>query len=171
MKYYVKVAEKKLEVLVDGEEVRIDGESVRAHVADVAGSPIKLVTIGTEVHRVLVKSGGRRGEYDLSIAGYRLGVEALDQRARAIRDLSKSGARTSGPTHLRAPMPGLIVRLHVGDGEQVREGQGLVVMEAMKMENELRATAAGVVRRVLVAPGSAVEKGTILLEMESADDQ
>jgi biotin carboxyl carrier protein len=63
-------------------------------------------------------------------------------------------------------MPGLIVRVSVAEGEDVRPGQGLVVMEAMKMENELRATAAGRVKRVVVAPGSAVEKGAMLLEME-----
>ena len=67
-----------------------------------------------------------------------------------------------------APMPGLVVRVNVREGDEVRSGQGLVVMEAMKMENELRATAAGVVRRVVVAAGSAVEKGALLVEMEAA---
>jgi pyruvate carboxylase subunit B len=64
-------------------------------------------------------------------------------------------------------MPGMIVRLNVKEGDQVRAGQGLVVMEAMKMENELRAAASGTVLRVLVSPGNAVEKGAILLEMEA----
>jgi len=60
----------------------------------------------------------------------------------------------------------MIVRINVNEGDVVKPGQGLVVMEAMKMENELRATADGAVRRVLVAPGTAVEKGALLLEME-----
>ena len=64
-----------------------------------------------------------------------------------------------------APMPGLIVRVHVGEGDQVQAGQPLVVMEAMKMENELRAMAPGVVKRVAIKAGSAVEKGALLLEM------
>jgi biotin carboxyl carrier protein len=66
-------------------------------------------------------------------------------------------------------MPGLIVRVNVQEGDRVRAGQGLVVMEAMKMENELRASADGIVRRVIVIPGSAVEKGAQLLEMESGN--
>jgi propionyl-CoA carboxylase alpha chain len=66
-----------------------------------------------------------------------------------------------------APMPGLIVRVNVAAGDRVQPGQGLVVMEAMKMENELRATAAGTVKRVMAAPGAAVEKGALLLEMET----
>jgi pyruvate carboxylase subunit B len=63
-------------------------------------------------------------------------------------------------------MPGLIVRVNVKAGDKVAQGQGLVVMEAMKMENELRAQAAGTVKNVSVTPGTAVEKGTVLIEME-----
>ena len=62
-------------------------------------------------------------------------------------------------------MPGLIVRVNVTEGDSVTAGQGLVVMEAMKMENELRSAASGTVLRVLVAPGTAVEKGAILVEL------
>jgi biotin carboxyl carrier protein len=167
MKYYVRVGEKELEVVVDGETVSLNGESVRAHVEDLAGTPIQIVAIGNEVHRVLARRGSERGQYDLSVEGFRFSVQALDERARAIRELSGASARPTGPAHLVAPMPGLIVRVQVNEGDQVRVGQGLVVMEAMKMENELRAITTGVVRRVLVAPGSAVEKGALLLEMEA----
>jgi pyruvate carboxylase subunit B len=63
-------------------------------------------------------------------------------------------------------MPGLVVRVSVGVGDKVEAGQGVVVMEAMKMENELRATAAGTVRSVEVSPGTAVEKGALLVALE-----
>ena len=63
-------------------------------------------------------------------------------------------------------MPGLIVRVGVKPGDEVRAGQGLIVMEAMKMENELRAVAAGRVKAVLAQPGMAVEKGALLVELE-----
>ncbi|MBM3885848.1 MAG: acetyl-CoA carboxylase biotin carboxyl carrier protein subunit [Gemmatimonadetes bacterium] len=79
----------------------------------------------------------------------------------------RATARPSGPTPLVAPMPGLIVRVHVRPGDVVAAGQPLVVMEAMKMENELRATAAGVVRSVAVLPGAAVEKGTVLVALDA----
>jgi biotin carboxyl carrier protein len=62
-------------------------------------------------------------------------------------------------------MPGLVVRVNVQVGDQVQPGQPLVVMEAMKMENELRSTSAGVVRAVRAQPGAAVEKGAILVEL------
>lgn len=167
MKYYVRLGEKELEVVVDGETVSLNDESVRAHVEDLPGTPIQIVAIGNEVHRVLAQRGSEKGQYDLSVEGFRFSVQALDERSRAIRELAGAAARPTGPVHLAAPMPGLIVRVNVKDGDQVRAGQGLVVMEAMKMENELKATVAGVVRRVLVSSGSAVEKGTLLLEMEA----
>ena len=72
----------------------------------------------------------------------------------------------SGPAPLKAPMPGMIVRVNVQVGDAVMPGQSLIVMEAMKMENELRATAAATVKAVLAQPGSAVEKGALLIEME-----
>ena len=63
-------------------------------------------------------------------------------------------------------MPGLIVRVNVEPGDRVQAGQGLVVMEAMKMENELRAQAAGTVKAVHAVAGNAVEKGALLVELE-----
>jgi biotin carboxyl carrier protein len=72
-------------------------------------------------------------------------------------------AESDGP--LRAPMPGRIVKVLVAEGDTVASGVGLVIMEAMKMENELSATRAGVVRRVHVKAGDAVERDAVLLEL------
>jgi biotin carboxyl carrier protein len=65
-------------------------------------------------------------------------------------------------------MPGLVIRVEVKPGDQVMPGAGLVALEAMKMENELKAQGPGVVKEVRVAPGEAVEKGQILLVFEDA---
>ncbi|HEY5218313.1 MAG TPA: acetyl-CoA carboxylase biotin carboxyl carrier protein subunit [Gemmatimonadaceae bacterium] len=166
MKYLVTVNGEEHEVRLDGAGVQTNGSTAAAHVADIEGTPVCLLTIGDAVHRVLVRRGDRRGLYTLSIGGYRYEVDALDERGRTIRDLSWAAAAAAGPAPLMAPMPGLIVRINVRAGDQVQAGQGLVVMEAMKMENELRAVATGTVKTVLVTPGTAVEKGAVLLEME-----
>jgi pyruvate carboxylase subunit B len=168
MKYLVKVAgsESPHEVVVVSDAVSIDGDLVVGHVSEVEGTPVRMVTIGDEVHRVVVRRGGQRGDYTLWVDGYRFDVEALDERTSAIRELSKLSSAALGPAPLIAPMPGLIVRINVQPGDKVGQGQGLVVMEAMKMENELRAQAAGTVKSVNVATGTAVEKGTVLIEME-----
>lgn len=164
MRYIVEIEGERREVEIDAEQVRIDGEVVQARIEDVEGTPIILVTIGTELHRVAMRRGDTRGRYSLWMDGYRYEAEALDERTRAIRDLTASAAGPAGARPLLAPMPGLIVRILVAAGDRVEAGQPLVVMEAMKMENELRAAAAGTVTRVVAQAGTAVEKGALLVE-------
>ncbi|HEY2025710.1 MAG TPA: biotin/lipoyl-containing protein [Gemmatimonadaceae bacterium] len=166
MKYYVQVGDETLEIVREGEVVEVDGRRTVAHVTEVEGTPVRMVTIGDEVHRVVARRGPTRGRYTLWLDGFRYEVEALDERSRAIRELSGASAAASGPAPLVAPMPGMIVRVQVQVGDTVQVGQGLVVMEAMKMENELRATSAGTVKAVHAQPATAVEKGAVLLELE-----
>lgn len=166
MRFLVTINGEEQEVELDADGLRIGGGEVRAHVDEIDGTPVRIVTVGDEVHRVVVRPRGSRGAYTLWLDGWRFDVEALDERTRAIRELSGAAAGPPGPSPLVAPMPGLIVRIHVAIGDTVQAGQGLVVMEAMKMENELRAQAAGRVKAVHATPGSAVEKGALLIELE-----
>jgi acetyl/propionyl-CoA carboxylase alpha subunit len=165
MKYVVTINGAEQEVVLDGEGVHVGADDVRARVTQIDGTPVRIVTIGDEVHRVVVRPGASRGVYTLWLDGWRFEVDALDERMRAIRELAGASAGPSGPAPLVAPMPGLIVRVHVAVGDTVQAGQGLVVMEAMKMENELRAQAAGRVKTVHATPGTAVEKGALLIEL------
>jgi acetyl/propionyl-CoA carboxylase alpha subunit len=166
MKYFVRLNGEEHEILLDSSGVHVDGEDVAAQVSDGDGAPVRMVMIGTDVHRVVVRPGSARGSYTLWLDGWRFEVEAVDERTRAIRELSGSNAGPAGPAPLKAPMPGLIVRVNVAVGDHVVAGQGLVVMEAMKMENELRAAAAGRVKSIVATPGTAVEKGALLIELE-----
>jgi pyruvate carboxylase subunit B len=166
VKYFVRYGDTVHEVVVDGEHVTLNGKTVVARLEDVPGTPMHLLTVGERQEKLFSRRGADRASFELSLGGFRFPLEALDERSRVIRELSGGSARPKGPAHLTAPMPGLIVRVAVKEGDQVRAGQGLVVMEAMKMENELRATSDGVVKRVAASPGTAVEKGALILEME-----
>jgi len=166
MKYYVRIGDAELEVQIDGDEVRIDRVTTQARITDVEGTPVRMLTVGDEVHRIVVRPAGARGRYTIWVDGFRHEVEALDERMRAIRELAGAAAGPVGPAPLIAPMPGMIVRVNVQVGDRVQPGQGLVVMEAMKMENELRAQSPATVKAVLAQPGSAVEKGALLIELE-----
>jgi biotin carboxyl carrier protein len=168
VKYVVTVDGERVEVDVapDGVRFGTEAERVNARVDDVAGTPVRMVCIGDAVHRVIVRRGATRGSYTLWLGGFRYEVEALDERTRTIRDMTGLGSGPAGPAPLTAPMPGLIVRVSVTAGDEVSAGEGLVVMEAMKMENELRAPVPGRVKAVLVKVGQAVEKGAVLIEME-----
>jgi pyruvate carboxylase subunit B len=166
MNYSVDVNGHRVDLTLEDGGVRIGDEWLRTHLETLEGTPVQLVRLGEDVHRVVVRRGAARGEYTLWIDGYRFQVDALDERTRAIRELTAGAAGPAGPRPLVAPMPGLIVRVHVAVGDRVETGMPLVVMEAMKMENELRAPASGVVRFIPAAPGTAVEKGAVLVELE-----
>ena len=167
MKYIVELNGARHTVSLAADSIAYEGEPpTSAELSDIEGSPVSMVKIGPEVFRVVVENRDRRGRYTLWIDGYRYEAEALDERRRALRDLSGANAGPAGPAPIVAPMPGLIVRVNVVAGDVVEAGQGVVVMEAMKMENELRATGPGKVRSVEVAPGVAVEKGTLLVSLE-----
>ncbi len=166
MKYIVKVAGERVEVVLDPDGITIDGRSVDARLDEVEGTPERVLTVDGEVFRVEVRRSEGRGRYALWVEGHAMEVEALDERTHAIRDLTAASGAATGPKPLVAPMPGLVVRVSVQPGDEVQAGQGLVVMEAMKMENELRSTSAGRVKAVLAKPGAAVEKGAVLVELE-----
>ena len=166
MKYVVSLNGQQHEVTLDEGHAVMNGTSAAAHIVDLDGTPDKLVTIGDEVHRVVVRRGEGRGRYVLSIDGHRYEVEALDERTHAIRELSGASAAATGPAPLKAPMPGLVVRVSVAVGDTVTAGQGLVAIEAMKMENELRCVAGGRVKAVHAVIGQAVEEGALLVEIE-----
>jgi len=166
VKYVVAINGESRSVSLDADGVRYEGDLLDATLGEPDGSPIRVVRIGDEIHRAVVQKRDGRGVYTIWVDGYRFDVEALDERTRAIREMSAAAEGPSGPAPVKAPMPGLIVRVNVSVGDEVQAGQGVVVMEAMKMENELRTTGAGRVKAVHATPGLAVEKGALLVELE-----
>lgn len=110
----------------------------------------------------------RAGRLVLDGVEHRLVVETEAEHQVAARPAAGPSRRIED---VRAPMPGLVVAVEVTEGQPVEAGQGLVVIEAMKMENELRAPAAATVRAVHVAAGSAVEKGAVLVDFDPPSTQ
>lgn len=106
----------------------------------------------------------RAGTWELGLDGRSFTAEVLGARAARVRELSAAAGGRAEIAALKAPMPGLVVRVAVGEGDVVEEGDTVLIVEAMKMENELRATGAARVTRILAAPGEAVEKGQVLVE-------
>jgi pyruvate carboxylase subunit B len=166
VKYTVILDGQSLEVEIDGDHVTVAGQVHAASLGIIPGTPLRQLLIDGRPSTLAMESLGR-GRWALAPGGERWEVEVLDERARHIQSLSGGADRPPVSQVLKAPMPGLVLRVHVAAGQQVVAGAGLVVLEAMKMENELKSTAAAIVRAVRVKPGEAVEKGQILVEFEA----
>jgi biotin carboxyl carrier protein len=165
MKYVVLIDGQAIEVEVDGENVTIAGDTQNATLNFIPGTPLRQLLLDGRPLTLSVEPLGR-GRWALAPGGERLEVEVLDERSRHIRSLTGGGDQRRAAEVLKAPMPGLVVRVQAREGDAVTAGAGLIVLEAMKMENELKAAAPGVVKSVRVAPGEAVEKGQVLVEFE-----
>lgn len=165
MLYYVNLGGRTVEVELGAEGIRIDGRAVGATLLHVDGTPVRGLVIDAETYR-LVADRGSRGRWRIHLRGRGLELDVVDERAKAIQDMTGAGAGASGPRPVVAPMPGLVVKVEVTEGEEVQEGQGIVIVEAMKMENELKASGAGRIVRIHVRPGDAVEKDQVLVELE-----
>ena len=166
MRYHVTLRDRTYVVDVDGSAVTVDGERFEAHWASVPETPLIHLLLGTESWTVACQpldQGGRR--WALGAVGERFEVEVQDNRAKQIEALTGQGRKPVLGGVVKAPMPGLVVRVEVTQGQVVEVGEGLVVVEAMKMENELRASHRGVVEHVHVSAGDRVEKGAPLVTL------
>lgn len=164
MKYFVTIGEREVEVVIDGEMVTVEGRTFAAHQTRIAGTPLHQVSLdGRSILVELERTG--RGRWEVSAWGERHEATVLDERARHIQGLVRQAEPASKGSVIRAPMPGLVLRVPVEPGAQVSPGQGVLVLEAMKMENEIKAPTAGVVESIQVKPGQAVEKGEVLLRL------
>lgn len=138
-------------------ECSVDGHTVQADARMLEPGVMSLIVDGRQYRCVLdgdgVWIGGRRHIFVVS-----------DPRSLAGRRGTGGGAE--GPRPVKAPMPGRVVRVLVESGTEVAEGQGVVVIEAMKMQNELKSSKAGHVSRVAVAPGDTVSSGDVLVIVE-----
>jgi biotin carboxyl carrier protein len=166
MKYFVDVGGREIAVEVDGDRVSVDGRTYHVALQPVNGTPLRQLLVDGRP-RLLAVQPVARGRWLFGATGERREVEVVDERTRHIRSLTAQTAATTGGGVLKAPMPGLVVRIQVEPGAAVQPGSGVLVLEAMKMENELRAAAPGIVRAVRVQPGQAVEKGQVLVEFDA----
>lgn len=152
-------------VAVDGrlrivDAARVAGDSWSLLVRQLDGTAIKSVEATVRLQK-------GNGGFDVHVDGFHVPVQLRGGLGRRSRDRSShGGGKGAGPERVVAPMPGKVTRVLVRPGDEVKARQGLVVVEAMKMENELRAARDGRVREVLVGEGQSVDAGAALVVVE-----
>jgi biotin carboxyl carrier protein len=145
-----------------GMQVKLDGEPVAVDLQQPEADVLSLLWEGRsyEVRRERAAEGPLRLEID----GRRYSAEVRDPRS--LRSRRAAGDILEGPQRLTASMPGKVVRILAPEGTQVEAGQGVLVVEAMKMQNEVKAPKSGVVAKILAQEGSAVNAGDALAIVE-----
>lgn len=106
------------------------------------------------------------GSLAVRVRGRVVRLDMLEQRRKKMKDAATAHFAHSGVLQVKSPMPGKILRYLVEEGQHVTNGQGLIVIEAMKMENEITASKDGVVKSIAQCAGNAVDGGTLLLTIE-----
>jgi len=115
----------------------------------------------------LVQIQRNNGLYHVNIEGEDFDIRVEDERMRTLRELVQKAAHVSGEQIITAPIPGLITGIKVNIGDSISVGDGLLTLEAMKMENEIKSSIEGSVTKILVEKGTAVDKDQKLLIIES----
>ena len=157
---------------VGGRSVTVEVDARAGRYCVVVGGDVLEVDarhVGGGLYSLLIEGAGRVADVAPTGGGVRVDVEGssylieVEERARyLIRTRGGAGTRAGGQ-EITAPLPGKVTHVAVAPGDQVERGATVVVIEAMKMENEFKATAAGTVTKVLVRPGQAVNKGDLLV--------
>jgi len=135
----------------------------------IAGAVSNVFTLDTKAHKKLRLSEGN--SFKINVNGHVHDVTVDTRRSILLKALRTKSISNVGPAQVIAPMPGMISKIEVKIGEQIKKGKGLVILEAMKMENEIRAQQAGRVTAINIKSGQAVEKGEVLLVIGPDDSE
>ncbi|NOY98767.1 MAG: biotin/lipoyl-binding protein [Chloroflexi bacterium] len=149
--------------VIDDRHVSVDGKVLEVDFESVSGEPVYSLIVDGKSHEAYIYPGEENWEVLLQGRLYPVIVE--DEREKRLRAASGSGVAESGEFHLKAPMPGLIVAIPVSEGQEVEKGDVLLILESMKMQNELKSPRAGVIERIRVKPGDSVEQRQKLLSV------
>ncbi len=169
MRYFVTIGTQTIDVDVEATRVSVGGKEFEVHLAAIPGTPLYHLLLAGESWTVAAQPREGIGRWTLGVVGERIDVEAVDERTRRIEELTGRPTAHAGSETIQAPMPGLVLRVGVSEGQHVAAGTELIVVEAMKMENQLRAPRAGVVVKLHVAPGETVGKGAPLVTLEGSE--
>ena len=150
-----------LERTASGWQCRFDGKSVHIDAIIPRHDVLSLLIDGRAYE---IKREQTATDLHMWVGSNRFAVELRDPRS--LRSRQKTVGDEKGPKKILAPMPGRVVRLLVAENAEVEVGQGVVVVEAMKMQNEIKSPKKGVVKKISATPGAAVNPGDVLAIVE-----
>jgi biotin carboxyl carrier protein len=164
MKYITTVEDKQFLVeIIDEKHVSVDGKIYEIDFESVSGQPVYSLIVDGKSHEGYVAQG--EDNWQVLLRGRLYPIIVEDEREKRLRNAAGGSVAEAGEFHLRAPMPGLAVAILVEEGQAVEKGQVLLILESMKMQNELKSPRDGIVGRIRVKAGETVEQKQTLLSV------
>jgi biotin carboxyl carrier protein len=161
MKYVTTIGERRYTIEINrDDEVTIDGVAYPIDLRAIDEATFSLL-INNASHEALVEASN--GEIQILLRGRLYTAHVEDERASRLSQAGGGLHTGSGEVTIKSPMPGLIVAIAVTEGQVVKKGQTVVVLESMKMENELKAPRDGAIASIKVSPRQSVEQGQALV--------
>ncbi len=166
MRYEITINDRTIPVVIEEEgsfqyRINIDGEErfVDAHRTEAC---VYSILVDGKSYEVDISQDG--DDFVIVIDGETHRISVVDERRKSLRNIG-TAQKSSGAMIISAPMPGRVVRILKKIGDKVEKNQGVIVVEAMKMENELRVNSEGIVKSIFVKEGDTVEAGQKLVEV------
>jgi len=166
MKYYLKKEDRYEEIDIEGAggKLRVSANG-KQYAVDLVPIDEKRYSVVLDNRAYLVEAKIEKNAVHLLLNQCERVVQVLNPQQKLESEIFGKGEKSHSDSEIRAPMPGLILRIEVEAGQEIAAGQPLLVIEAMKMENEIRATFGGMVKEILVQPHQAVERNDILIKI------
>jgi biotin carboxyl carrier protein len=164
MKYITTVEGKQFSVeVIDEKHVNVNGKIYEVDFEAVSGQPVYSLILDGKSHESYIARGD--DNWQVLLRGRLYPVIVEDEREKRLRAAAGGGVAEGGEFTLKAPMPGLVVSVPVSEGQDVKKGQVILILESMKMQNELKAPRDGVIQRIKVKAGESVEQKQTLLSV------
>jgi biotin carboxyl carrier protein len=163
----IRIGEKKgQEVTFSDGKVEIDGEDVHADILKVGECEYHVLIDGRSQTILIHDIDAAEHKIRMSIAGKEVLVSGKDRYAKLLESLGMSSMTEKTISSIKAPMPGLVLEILVEAGQEVKVGDKLIILEAMKMENVLKSPVDGRISKIHVEVSKSLEKNDLLLEFE-----
>lgn len=168
MKYITTIEDKKYTIEITDDGVLVDGKPYVVNSQSLPHTGTMSLLINNHSVDAVIESGDD-GTWDVLLEGSLYNVQVLDERAWRLSQAFGGQVATTGTLTLKSPMPGVVLKVQVSEGDLIEKGDTVVILESMKMENELKASRGGVVYSVHTEDGAVVEKGAQLVTIGDAE--
>jgi biotin carboxyl carrier protein len=149
--------------ILDEHQVIIDGRKLEVDFNSVSGQPIYSMLVDGRSFEGFVYTG--EDSWEVLLMGRQFPVQVEDEREKRLQAAAGRTISESGEYQMKAPMPGMIVSIPVAENQEIQKGQVLVILESMKMQNELKSPRDGIISRIRIKPGETVEQKQTLLSV------